>query len=265
MSNPLRSLAAGSALALTLAACSGGDATGPAVAELTLNADIAQLAVQGAAADIEVMGGPAGQGIPGFGLFGVALNGPGGPFASRDLGCRQLTTPVLTITRTCTFTDAAGASQANYDPATTATARIETTITGTMAHRNWTAALERSSDVTVSGLAGAETQRTWNGGGDESVSRSHHTEGQGSRAYRADITVAIANVVVPVPNGPDKWPLSGTITRTVEGEITEGPRAGETISRTAVITFNGTSTVTMTVNGESFEVDLAARRAARRR
>ncbi|MDZ4673105.1 MAG: hypothetical protein SGI84_01545 [Gemmatimonadota bacterium] len=265
MSNPIRNLAASSAVALLLAACSGGDATGPAGAELLLNADIAQLAVQGAAADIEVMGGPAGRGMPGFGLFGVALNGPGGPFAARDLGCRQLTTPVLTITRTCTFTDASGATQTSYDPTTTAAARIETTIAGTMAHQNWTAALERSSDVTVSGLAGAETQRTWNGSGAESVSRSRHTEGQGSRAYMADITVTITNVVVPVPSGPDTWPLSGSITRTMAGEITEGPRAGETIARTATITFNGTSTVTMTINGESFEVDLAARRAERRR
>jgi len=95
------------------------------------------------------------------------------------------------------------------------------------------------------------------------MSRSRHNEGRGTRAYSVDIAVTISNVVVPVPNGPDKWPLSGSITRVVTGEITDGPRVGETINRTTVITFNGTSTVTMTVNGESFEVDLAARRAQR--
>jgi len=262
MSSPIRRFAAAALLTLSVAACQG-DPAGPGDTELTLNADIAALAVQSVRVDIEAMGGPPGP--MAFGLFGVVIAGPGGPFAARDLGCRNLTPPHVTITRTCTFKDAGGAVQATYDPATTATARIETSISGELARGSWSATLLRSSDVTVSGLAGTETQRSWSGTGAESIVRSQHTGGQAERAYTLETTVIINAVVVPVPGGPDKWPLSGSITRTLEGEITAGPRAGETISRTTTITFNGTRTVTMTVNGESFTVDLKAGRAARRR
>ena len=259
MRTPFRSLATCSTVALFLTACGSGDATGPVISEAILTADLAVLAADGVAEDVEMMGGPAG--IHGFGLFG----GAGGPLAGRDLGCRALERPNLTVTRTCAFTDAQGGTQASYDPATTASVRIQTVVTGERAHDRWSASIDRNSDLTVTGLAGAETQRTWNGTGSEDVTRSRHVDGQAARGYTVEGTVTITNVVVPVPQGPDNWPLSGTIVRSISGEITTGPRAGEIFTRTATVTFNGTSTVTMTVNGESFEVDLAARRAERRR
>lgn len=259
MSPSLRNLATASAVALALAACSGGDSTGPLITDLAITADFAVLAADGMAEDVEMMGGPGG--AHGFGLFGLA----GGTLAVRDLGCRTLDRPNLSVTRSCTFADASGATQASYDATTTASVRIETTVDGDRAHDRWSATIDRSSDLTVTGLAGAETQRTWNGTGTETVSRSRHVEDQVARAYTTDGTVTITNVVIPVPHGPGNWPLSGTIVRTMTGEITTGPRAGENFSRTATITFNGTNLVTMTVNGESFEVDLAVRRAERRR
>ena len=259
MRTSIHSLATSSAVALFLSACASGDATGPVISEATLTADLAVLAADGVAEDVEMMGGPAG--VHGFGLFGIV----GGPLVGRDLGCRTLERPNLTVTRTCTFTDAQGGNQASYDPGTTASVRIQTTVAGERAHDRWSASIDRSSDLTVTGLAGAETQRTWNGTGAEEASRSRHVDGQEARGYSVEGTVTITNVVVPVPQGPGNWPLSGTIVRTISGEITTGPRAGETFSRTATVTFNGTSTVTMTVNGESFDVDLAARRAERRR
>ena len=259
MRTPIRSLVGTSAVALLLAACASGGGTGPTITDLAITADFAVLAADGMAEDVEMMGGPAG--IHGFGLFG----GAGGPLAGRDLGCRALERPNLTVTRTCTFSDAQGGPQASYDPATTASVRIQTAVTGERAHDRWSASIDRNSDVIVTGLAGAETQRTWNGTGSEDVTRSRHVDGQEARGYTVEGTVTITNVVVPVPHGPGNWPLSGTIVRTISGEITTGPRAGETFTRTATVTFNGTSTVTMTVNGESFEVDLAARRAERRR
>jgi hypothetical protein len=71
-----------------------------------------------------------------------------------------------------------------------------------------------------------------------------------------------------VPRAENPWPLSGTITRVITVVITNGPNGDVTHERTVVITFNGTQFVTLTVNGEEFELDLAARlsdRGVRRR
>lgn len=262
MSATLRTLGASATFLLALSACSGGDPAGPTTGELAVTTDFAVLAANSAAEDIEMMGGPSG--ALGLGLFGLAVPGPHGPFAARDLGCRSLQRPGLEVTRTCTFTDAAGAPQDAYDPATTDSVRIQTAVNGERSHERWSASISRSSDLTVTGLAGAETQRTWNGTGEESVSRSQHGDGSAARGYTLETTFTINEVVVPVPGGPGKWPLSGSITRTATGEITSGPRAGQGFSRTATITFNGTGQVTMTVGTETFTVDLSARRAARR-
>jgi len=58
----------------------------------------------------------------------------------------------------------------------------------------------------------------------------------------------------------DAYPLSGTITRDINVSVTGGGRADRTKHREVVITFNGTNLVTMTVNGEAFEVDLSTRK-----
>lgn len=245
-------------MALTLAACQ--ESAGPSENSLTL--DVAVQATEFAAIDVEAMGGPPGPG--GLGLF-ANHPGPFGPLAARDLGCRNVTPAGLTITRICTFTDAAGGAQETYDPLTTATARVQTTVAGEMSHRAWTATVDRTSDITVSGLAGTETQRTWNGSGSESVSSSRHDEGDGFRTYSLEATFAIEDLVIPRQDSPNRWPVSGSITRTLTGEFRSGPREGETFSRTTVLTFDGTATAILTVDGEEFTVDLAAWRAARRR
>jgi hypothetical protein len=63
--------------------------------------------------------------------------------------------------------------------------------------------------------------------------------------------------VVPVPQG---WPLSGTTSRACSVTFSGGPRDGQSVARTAVITFNGTQHVPLTVGARTFEVDLANRR-----
>ena len=72
-------------------------------------------------------------------------------------------------------------------------------------------------------------------------------------------TSLIEDVVHPVPRTHDAWPLSGTITRDVTIVVVNGPDGDVTKSRTVVITFNGTNLATMTVDGESFEIDLSTR------
>lgn len=260
---PARVVLPSAVAALAVVAACSGDSSSPSQNAQVADQDLAVLAVQAAALDVETMGGPPGP--AGFGLFGVAVAGPFGPAAARDLGCRSITLPRVTLTRECTFTDAGGAAQTAYHPLETATARILTEMSGEWSHDAWSATMTRTSDVTVSGLAGQETRRTWNGTGGETIARSRHTEGEGTRSYTLTTSFLIDAVVVPVPGGPEAWPLSGSISRTLEGEITGGPRDGESLARTTVITFNGTPLVSVSVNGTVFEVDLRNRRVEPRR
>ena len=69
----------------------------------------------------------------------------------------------------------------------------------------------------------------------------------------------IEDVIHPVPRTEDAWPLSGTITRDVTINVINGPDGDVTKSRTVVITFDGTNLATMTVSGETFEVDMSTR------
>ena len=69
----------------------------------------------------------------------------------------------------------------------------------------------------------------------------------------------IEDIIHPVPRTDDAWPLSGTITRDVTINVINGPDGDVTKSRTVVITFDGTNLATMTVSGETFEVDMSTR------
>jgi len=46
--------------------------------------------------------------------------------------------------------------------------------------------------------------------------------------------------------------------------FTGGPRDGQTVERTLVVTFNGSQTATLTVGGKSFDIDLKLRRRFQR-
>jgi hypothetical protein len=81
----------------------------------------------------------------------------------------------------------------------------------------------------------------------------------GNLEFSMNSAETISNVVIPVPRTESSWPLSGTITRHVTVAFTGGPRDGTTEERNVTITFNGTQVATVTVNGESFEFDLATR------
>ena len=74
-------------------------------------------------------------------------------------------------------------------------------------------------------------------------------------------TATFVDVVVPVrAEGVAPWPTSGTVTRV----ITVTPEGGTPVTRTVIITFNGTATPTATVNGEAFTLNLGNRTAQRR-
>lgn len=263
-------------LAVIAAACStdptGTDGT--PTAQLLLSADVADIAADGTAQDVDMMAGMSGLlGTVSFsGSLAANMGDPGGPgnVAGCGFGGGRFTCPPnrangLTVTREVTFFDAAGETQTAYDAAETAEMRIDATVEGDVSRGPWSATTFRHRLLEITGLLGTETQRTVNGTGEVEVSRSRHGENGGpTRQYDIEGTIVWDNVVVPV-RGPDvaPWPLSGTTTRnyTITRSTAEGP---VTTTRIVIITFDGTDSPSGTVNGEPFEFDLAQRRAARR-
>jgi hypothetical protein len=253
--NAFRHAALGAALAL--AAC--GEGTGPELTpaeSLTFNRDVALVAADAASQDVEVMGGPAG--LFGLGLAPGAAEEPNHPFR-----CGTHERDHLSVAQTCTFRDASGAVQSTYDATTTASVAIHVEIEGEITRENWSASVQRVRDLVVSGLAGAETQRTWNGTGTASSTRSRHRDNAETRQYDVTASATITNVVVGVPRDENRWPLSGTIAKEVTVRITGGPHDGETRTRSVLITFNGTQLVPIKVNEHTFTFDLRARRIVR--
>ncbi len=72
-----------------------------------------------------------------------------------------------------------------------------------------------------------------------------------------DGSAVYVNVVVPIPGTEPRYPLSGTVERsmTVTRTSTEGT---ETREVSIVITFDGSQYADAVVNGEAIEIDLAA-------
>lgn len=231
-------------VALVLGACAR-DAAAPDTSALP-NADVAVVASDAAAQDVELMRGPGG-------MFGLRL-----PADPSRFECGSFTRGDITIIRTCTFVDAAGAVQDAYDPATTDTVRLHAAVSGTISRDRWTGAVNRVRDYTASGLAGDETSITWNGTGSDTTTKVRSRDGAD---VQYDMTSAdtVDNVVIPVPRTETSWPLSGTIVKHFKVTITGGPHDGTTHQRDVMIAFDGTQYATVTVNGETFTVDLANR------
>lgn len=259
---------------LFAAACSSNPTSTTPGLDALITADVAIMSADATTEDVDVMAamdGDIGVLVSAPLMEGMFLTPPGGPrmggctFAAGQFSCPPMTRNGLTITRTVVFKDAAGVTQSAYDAATTASIHVTSSVTGDVTHGPWSATITRDRDFTISGLVGAETTRIVNGTGNETLTRSRVTEGNETRSYSLTGTSVVANVVVPVrAEGVDPWPLSGTITRTYTVTRTSGADSGRTVTRTVVITFNGTATPTATVNGTSFTLDLAHRTATRR-
>ncbi|NOT07394.1 MAG: hypothetical protein HOP28_04225 [Gemmatimonadales bacterium] len=255
-----------------MAACKG-DVTGTGeLATPLLNADVAAMAADAAGEDVDIMREPVffisiGPFAALVGPFTVAGTGDLRPAncpydaASQRLICPVVTRGSITINRSYAFWDAGNVSQQAYDGLLTAKANIQTSIVGSKSGDNWSASISRTRDMTATGLLGEETQRTWNGTGTSNATGSRHNDSGAERSYDITCTLTVTDVVVPVPIG---HPLSGTITRQCTVTFDGGPRDGESVQRTATVTFNGTSTATLTVGDKTFDLDLTNRRRSPR-
>jgi hypothetical protein len=267
-------LTLGAAATVALAACSS--TPGEPVETLpALNADIANAVADGVGEDVQVMRDLNFGLRTGLRFMGAPSAGPARWGCSYDAAtgwhiCEASVLPLgLTILRQYAFYDAASAPMETFDANKTAAIRVKRQLEGSVSRDveggSMTAEVHHDRDLTVSGLQGDEQKRTWNGTGQSQIARTRISDANGTRSYDITASVTISDVIVPHRNNQDldPWPLSGTITKHVTGTATVN---GETrsIDRTVTITFDGTQFPTATVNGESFTLDLAARKALRK-
>jgi len=157
----------------------------------------------------------------------------------------------LTETHAYQFLDGGGVPQSAYDSIATASIHFTSHLSGTTTSGPWST-VDDARDLVESGLAGEETSRIWNGTGNAAHQDSVRRRDGSRILVTSTVNVVVSDVTVPVPRRPDAWPLSGTIATHL---VASG--GGQSIDQTATLAFNGTQFATLTVNGQTFTVDLA--------
>ena len=170
---------------------------------------------------------------------------------SNRVECPTETDDGLTVKRSFSFLDAAGAVQQTFVPLKTNTVNIQRSVGGTVTHHQTaTSTVTGNSDWTVSGLAQGSTQRTVNGKAAGSETTTGTKEGVAFTATRAagDTTTGL---VIPIQSGKPTYPTAGTIVREMKATVTLSGQTPSIASRREVVTFDGSSTakVVITENG----------------
>lgn len=241
------------AAAVVFAAACSDDSTGPNTSiTAEMRADVAAATGEAIATDVEAMSRTEASGNAT--LFAFA----GDPSANCTISAGSFicidTFGPLSGEATLTFRDAGGSAQLAYDAATTASVEIETEVNADIDRPNVDIEFTRMADLTVTGMAGAEASRTWNGTASLDVSSSLFA---GARGYDLQASTTFTNVVVATSGTEPRWPTSGSATTTVNFTVTGGPDDGKTGSLTATVQFNGTAQVPLTVGGASYTLNLA--------
>lgn len=238
------------ATGLALGGCAE-EATAPNLLDKALTYHAAVIAADATLEDLALASaslafGPGAQLAPGSGPAGRPGGGMGvgGP---------------LSGTRSVTFFDEGGNEQPAYDALTTASIRYVLDIAGDVKRGAWSGSVARTRALTVSGLLGEEKTRIHDGTGTEKVVRSRTLDDGSDATFSLDGTFALAGVEVPVPGSDPRYPLRGTITRTMKVGVVNGPKGDVSRDVTVVITFDGDNTATAVVNGEAHEIDLDTR------
>jgi len=179
--------------------------------------------------------------------------------ASGRFSCPPITDGQLTLTRDYAFYDASNAPMSAYNATTTASANFHVNVTGVHVADNGADTVSRDRNATVTGLAGTETSRTWNGTGTRNDG-GYRNLTDVTRTYHVNDNVTLSNIVVNLPRSTNPWPMSGTITRVISGTAgvqRDGISKTFTLSKTVTITFNGTQYATVAVGGNTYTLDLA--------
>lgn len=251
------------AAGLMLAACNA-DPTAPraGVTDAMLINDIASDAAVAVGLDLDqLLGAELAAGMP---VSGPML--PSSPLCPFSALAGRFVCPTITTADGLTLDRSYGiyagsTPQPGYDPVTTDSMRFESVLTGTLRRDARTSWLRHTRTMTVSGLAGAETQRVWNGIG--ARSDSAYVSGDGPpRKARLESVDKVSNLVFKLPHATNPWPQSGTITQDIvasAGVVGAPANQMRSMARHVVVTFDGTQTARVLVGATPCTLDLATR------
>ncbi|HEX8848573.1 MAG TPA: hypothetical protein VF761_03480 [Gemmatimonadaceae bacterium] len=248
--------------ALSLAACNA-DPTAPkaGVTDQMLTRDIAAAAATTATLDLaQMVDGELAAGLPAT-ASQTAL-APACPYspAGRYV-CPTVRTPDGLLLDRSYAIFAGGTPQPAYDPLRTDSVNFQTAVNGTLARDDRTLWLRHTRSMTVSGLAGIETTRVWDGIGARSDSMRVTRDGA-PRTTRIEAMDRIEHVVFRLPRATYPYPQSGTITQDIViTSAADGAPANEARSATrhVVVTFNGTRKVGLLIGATPCTLDLETR------
>ena len=255
------------ALAAGLAACADSTAPRNSVTDAQLTIDAAGDAGDATVLDLsQMIGSEAQAGVAPasaatlLGFSSQTATCTYSPGVGRFL-CPTVTTPEgLSLDRSYAVY-AGGTAQSSYSASATDSINFQTLLTGALVRDVRSAWINHTRTMTVSGLAGTETQRTWNGTGVRSDS-AHVTENSVARRSKFHSVDVISNVVFRLPRSANPYPQSGSITHDITVSATIDRAGGQntrTATRHVVVTFNGTSTAAMTIGTRSCTIDLVTR------
>lgn len=171
--------------------------------------------------------------------------------ASQSFTCPTVTASGITLTRSFTLLTASNTPQSQFDPATTAAVRTNSTMAGKITSAGSAIAVDGKDEMTLSGLLTGV--HTLNG---TSVMHMSGTEPGSTTPFTMTMSTTIANLVLPATTA-EKWPKSGQIIMDITDSML-GAAGTERIT----MTFNGTSKVLMTMTSDGFSfnctVDMAS-------
>lgn len=236
---------------ILVAACSD-DSTGPSTTLTSQQrADVAAAMGEATSSDIDAMARTGTSSSVLFGFSGDLGNG----VCTSVLGNLVCTATAGTLSGEATlkFRDDADQPQTAYDAGSTASVMIDTDVEGDVSHSGFTFDLDHEAALTATGLAGAETSRTWDGTGSSTMA---NVDFAGSRSYTIHSASDYQTVVVPTTGDGPNWPASGRVSATVQIDIVGGANDGEQFTTAVQIDFNGTATVPMLVGDAAFTLHL---------
>ena len=164
--------------------------------------------------------------------------------ASQSFVCAPITEGNLTITQSYQLLNSSGGPLPAFEATSLAAVRMQGTATGTQTNAAGTITLDGRQDQTLSGLQ--TSKHVLNGTSTLNVSGTYGADTL-AEPFTETIKTTTSDLVIPANPGPNTYPASGTITIDETSVFPGVPLPPSRI----VITFNGTSKVTVTIGGVS--------------
>ena len=168
--------------------------------------------------------------------------------------CPPVAMDSMTLSAEYALYDGVGGAQTAYDDMTTASAQVWYKAFGNLVNPTGAADIDRVRTLTVNGLSGTESARTFGGSGTD-LATGTIAGSPGKNYVLSDATIA-TNVVYGIPFASNVWPRSGTLTTQSQLAVAE-LGVTTTTNKSVTITFNGTQLVDMDVGSSGFTLNLA--------